>query len=1133
MIKRILILLFIFYFVGINAQENTTLYKFKKIIATNDTIYIEKGAINESFFEITDQQNSKIDSTFYKINFKKAALIFNKSYVITKDSLTVNYLKLPDYLTKEYSIYDQNSVVANELGQNLYQIESNTGIKYKPFDGLNTSGSLTRGITVGNNQNSVVNSNLDLQISGKLSDKISLKASIQDSNLPLRNGGYSQKIGEFDQIFIELAAEKWNIRAGDLFLENHKSKFLNFNKKVQGLLANVNFGSPEKSTTVFATAALVRGKYAKSNFTGQEGNQGPYKLKGDNGELYILVIPGSERVFVNGILKKLGETADYIIDYNAGEIKFTTQYPITSEMRIVIEYQYTDQNYTRFVTYAGANHEAKKWSIGTYIYSESDNKNQPIQQNLTTDQALILAHAGDAISLMNAPSAYQDSYSANKILYKKNNVSGIEIFEYSNNQTDVLFNVRFSFVGTNAGNYIVSNSSAIGKIYQYLPPIAGILQGNYEPIIRLIAPTQIQMATVLGKFNPTEKTVFDFELSVSNNDKNLFSNIDDNDNQGIAAKINFKQRLLSNKWKIDGFGNYQFVQKNFSTIERLFTIEFNRDWNLTNFSGNQSYLVSGLDFSLPTKGKITYQYENLSFTETFSGNRHKIDGLFQLNNFTFQNNGSYLKSDGLYSKSEFIRNQFQARLHHKRNWIGNSLRLENNQERLKTTNQLSSLSQKFIEFGGFVGRGDSTKVFVEIGFLKRANDSLQNGFLKRVNQSNSYYLNSKMIKNEKNDLSIFVNYRTLDFENPAIKNQNSLNSKLLHNGRFFNDLMQTTTVFETTSGTIAQQEFTYLEVSPGMGVYLWNDYNQNGIQELQEFEVSPFTDQAKFVRVFLPNQVFVKTHQNRFSESLVLNPNHWQNEMGFKKILSYFYNQTSYSMDRKETRNSDGFNLNPFKNSDDLLGLNANFRNSLFYNRGKQQHSITYTYLNNHSKNLLSVGSVENSSVAHQLQYAHLFQKLWLISLDTKTIQSAAKTENYSSRNYELAVFKFEPKITYLFSQSANLELFYEQQNKQNKIGVESLKQNKFGVSFAYANNKKFTISGEFSLYNNNFIGNESSAVAFQMLEGLQAGKNTTWRLLLQKNLTQYLQLSLNYQGRKSETSQTIHTGNVQLRASF
>ena len=57
------------------------------------------------------------------------------------------------------------------------------------------------------------------------------------------------------------------------------------------------------------------------------------------------------------------------------------------------------------------------------------------------------------------------------------------------------------------------------------------------------------------------------------------------------------------------------------------------------------------------------------------------------------------------------------------------------------------------------------------------------------------------------------------------------------------ELIQTTVAYETASGTIAQQEFTYLEVNPGQGVYMWNDYNNNGIQELQEFEIAAFPDQ--------------------------------------------------------------------------------------------------------------------------------------------------------------------------------------------------------------------------------------------------------------------------------------------------
>ena len=105
-----------------------------------------------------------------------------------------------------------------------------------PFDGLTTSGSISRGVTIGNNQNSVLNSELDLQITGKLNDKVSLRASIQDANIPLQESGYSQRLDEFDQVFIELFSNNWSIRAGDIDLLNTNSYFANFSKRVQGFI---------------------------------------------------------------------------------------------------------------------------------------------------------------------------------------------------------------------------------------------------------------------------------------------------------------------------------------------------------------------------------------------------------------------------------------------------------------------------------------------------------------------------------------------------------------------------------------------------------------------------------------------------------------------------------------------------------------------------------------------------------------------------------------------------------------------------------------------------------------------------------------------------------------------------------
>ena len=1124
---------------AVYGQETNGLFKNRKIAPVTDTIQIDSVSINNAFFTLKDRNGKDIDTTLYHVDFKHSTLVFKNGYT-PQDTLFMRYLSYPEYLTKKYSIYDDSRVVDNNATgtQNLYRVTRDPLNTFKPFDGLNTSGSITRGITVGNNQNAVVNSNLDLQITGKLSNKVSLRASIQDSNIPLQEGGYSQKLDEFDQIFIELFSDNWSIRAGDLFLENRQSRFLNFNKKVQGISTNFSFGDDDSKTTIFAAAALVRGQYARSTFTGQEGNQGPYKLRGPNDELYILVISGSERVFVNGILLERGENNDYIIDYNAGEIIFTSLFPITSEMRINVEYQYTVQSYTRLLTYGGITHEEEKWSIGGFVYSENDIKNQPLQQNLTEEQVEILKQAGDNTDQMIAPSAYVDTYSENKILYRKTLINGVEVFEYSNNPDDELYNVRFTYLGANMGNYILASSAAVGRIFEYVPPINGIPQGDYEPVIRLTAPQKIQIATVLGKYNPSEKTLIDFEAGMSNNDLNMYSSLDNDDNNGYAAKIDAKQRLYTGKWELDAFANYQFIQKDFRTIERLFNIEFNRDWNLngiTTTNGNQSYLTTGTTFRLPQKGQFNYQLEQLDFSGNFTGTRHVVNGRFIFNNFLIQNQGSWLNSDSDYAASEFIRNEALAKYHFGKNWVGGTIRVEDNRERLKETGQLSALSQRFNELGAFVGRGDSTKVYVELGYLQRANDSVVNGILDKVNTSRSYYMKSRLMKTEKSDLSLFVNYRNLKFTDPDIKNEQSLNSRLLYNDRYFDQLIQVTTAYETTSGTIPQQEFTYLEVEPGQGTYTWNDYNNDGIQQLEEFEVAPFPDQAKYVRVYLPNQVYIRTHQNKFSQSVTLNANQWQNEKGFKKLLSYFYNQTSFLIDRKIERKPGAFDLNPFDNSEDgLLGLNSSLRNSLFYNRGKQHHSVTYTYLKNRARTLLNAGSQESKNSSHQLQYAHLIQKLWLLGFSAQTLQSDTYSENYSSRNYEIGGFALLPKVSYIFSKNASWDLFYEYRSKENKIGeMETLYQQRVGTSFTYASDRQFSINGEFSFYGNDFTGNELSPAAYQMLEGLQAGKNITWRLLLQKNLTQFLDVNVNYQGRKSETSKAIHTGNVQLRAYF
>ncbi|WP_341216516.1 hypothetical protein [uncultured Wocania sp.] len=1115
------------------AQNKNSNYKTKKV-AVKDTIRIDSVSINPNSFSIKAKDNSIIDSTYYIVDFAKALLTLKKP--IQGDSIIINYLKFPDFLTKTYKQLDENIIVENNSNaQTLYKLsQSNESKTFIPFDGLTTSGSISRGVTIGNNQNSVLKSELDLQITGKLNDKVSLRASIQDANIPLQESGYSQRLDEFDQVFIELFSDNWNIRAGDIDLLNTDSYFASFSKRVQGLSINAKLGNDDAQTNLFAAGAFVRGQFTRSEFKAQEGNQGPYKLQGQNGELFVLIVSGSETVYVNGVAAKRGENQDYIIDYNAGEIIFNSTFPITSEMRITVDYQVSERNYSRLVAYGGGRFESDKLKLGVSVYSENDAKNQPLQQNLSSEQVQILANAGDDRAQMVAPSEVLEALNENRILYKKELINGVEAFTFSNNPDDELYRVTFTQVGENQGDYILSSINAINNIYEYV----GVNQGNYAPIVQLIAPTKLQIAVINGSYNPTEKTAIHFEAAGSKNDLNLFSGLNDKDNDGFAGKLKITQNIIKKDslWSLNTFIDGDFIQKNFKTIERLYNAEFSRDWNIENPLGNQQFTKTGLQLIHPKKGIINYQFEHLEFSENFNGNRHVANINVLLNKFNINSNSSFLKATSNINTSTFLRSYNRITYGMKNSWIGTKLAVEANEQKDITTQILTPLSQKFKSYEVLVGVGDSTKVFAEIGYKNRVNDSIRNNKLQKVNISNTFYLDSKLIQNTNTNLSLFANYRTLKSEDDTIDDEQSINSRLQFNQKLFKQILLWNTVFETNSGTLPQQDFTYVEVEPGQGNYTWIDYNTNGIQELEEFEIAQFQDQGKYIRVLLPNRIYIKTHQNRLSQTVTINPSQWSvSDNKSRKFWSHFYNQTSYLIDRKIKREGNSFNLNPFENdADNQLGLQLNFRNVLFFNRGKQRYTTSYTYLSNQSRNILSVGFIENSLKSHQFNFNHKIEESWLLSFQSAFDKNESISENFTSKNYNFDETLFNPKISYLFNDNSRFDIFYQHTKKKNTIGAfEALKQQKYGVSFALSNKEKNAINGELNYFYNAFNGGANTPVSYQMLEGLQPGKNLTWSLLAQKKLTTFLDLNLNYFGRKTETSKTIHTGTIQLRAYF
>ncbi|MFK5957593.1 MAG: hypothetical protein QM495_01855 [Lutibacter sp.] len=1129
--KGLLLLLVLLISVSIHAQIQSENAHLKSFLIKNDTLKIDTISISPFNFKVFSNKNIEIDTSKYSVDFSKALLFFKKENLTKFSKIKIQYTSYPTFLTKNYFKFDKKLIVPKATNQTqLYSLTSNEKkLPFKPFNGLNTVGHITRGVTIGNNQNSVVNSTLDLQIAGKLSDKVTLKASIVDTNLPIQENGNTYKLNEFDRVFIELSSDKWQIYAGDIYLNNSETNFLRFNKKVSGLAVSASIKKENSELKIETSGAIVKGKYKKVQFNGQEGNQGPYKLSDLNTNTYILILSGTEQIYANGRLLKRGENNDYTIDYNTAEITFSTTFPLTADMRITAEYQFTDRVYTRFVTYNNVTYKSDKLSVSGYFYNENDLKNQPLEQGLSNEQKQILANAGNDSNAMVTPSAFIDTFSEDKILYKKTFIGIDEVFEYSTNENDELYNVIFTYVGENLGSYHLKDVIATGKIFEYI----GENSGNYNPVIQLIAPNKLQIAVFKASYNPTEKTSIHAETAFSNNDENLFSTIDNSTNTGLATKFSWEQVIFQKKWQLKSNLKFDFIHKDFKSIERIQAIEFNRDWNIETTIGNQKLISTTLSLSNQKNNSVNYEFSNLEFSDYFKGNKHHLFGNLSHKNFSFNFNSSLLNSKTTTEKGTFLRYYLNSKYNLKKSWFGVTLNAEKNEQTSIFTQTLSNLSHKFNEIETFFGVGDSTKVYTQIGVNFRTTDSIQNTKFEQVNTSNTFYLKSSFINSETANLNAYINYRTV--KNANFKDEESLNSKIVYKQQLFHQFLTFNMVYQTLSGTLPQQDFTYLKTEPGQGFYTWIDYNENGVKELNEFEIAQFSDQAEYLRIILPTVDYIATYQNKFTQTISINPQQWNSKKGIKKLASHFYNQTFILIDSKQQKMTKKFNLNPFDiTNENLLGLNFNLNNGLYFNKGKKNFSTTYRFIKSQNKTTTTIDNLENKIELHQLQFEHKLGDFWQVNFDVSTSKNNTNSLNYSNRNYNLNNSKLLPKLSYYYTEKSYFSVFYEHKNKENSIGdLEVLKSDKLGGILNYRNNEKNNLKAEFNFFKNNFEGVSHSPVAYQMLEGLQPGKNYTWSLLFQRKLNSYLNLNINYLGRKSETSKTIHTGTVQLKAFF
>ncbi|NCA22902.1 MAG: hypothetical protein EBS86_17475, partial [Crocinitomicaceae bacterium] len=358
-------------------------------------------------------------------------------------------------------------------------------------------GSISRGVSFGNNQDLGINSSLNLELSGNISPNLKVLASVSDANLPIQPDGNTNKLQEFDQVFIQIYNDNLKVVAGDFWISKPKGYFLTYKKRAQGLTGEYSWlTAKENKWTTQVSGALSKGKFNRQIIQGIESNQGPYRLVGNENEPFILILAGTERVYIDGKMLTRGQEFDYVIDYNTSELTFTSRNQITKDSRIVVEFQYSDQNYARSLFQTATTFKSENVEFWLNTYSEQDAKNQSLQQSLSGSQKQYLSEIGDNLNLARISSIDSVGFIENQILYRiTDSLSYDSVLVFSVNPNQAKYRATFQLVGGNKGNYVLDSYNALGKVYKWVEPINGIPQGQYAPSRLIVTPKQNQVVS--------------------------------------------------------------------------------------------------------------------------------------------------------------------------------------------------------------------------------------------------------------------------------------------------------------------------------------------------------------------------------------------------------------------------------------------------------------------------------------------------------------------------------------------------------------------------------------------------------------------------------------------------------------
>ncbi|RYY40675.1 MAG: hypothetical protein EOO08_05980 [Chitinophagaceae bacterium] len=1102
------------------------------------------------------------DSAF-RVDIARSVLYWKRRP--TGDSIRINYRVFPYKLTSVAQRMNYDSI---RYFSYLKPFEFNEGKEPDNrslfnFGNLQYNGSFGRGLSFGNAQDAVVNSNFNLQLSGMLADSIEIAAAITDNNIPIQPDGTTQQLNEFDQVFLQFSKKNWKLNLGDIDLRQNNLYFLNFYKRLQGVTFQTNYalGNNSKGSSL-VSGSIAKGKFFRNIIDATsrpdlqlEGNQGPYRLRGANNEFFFIVLANSERVFLDGVLLQRGEDQDYVINYNTAEVTFTPKHLISKDSRIQIEFEYADRNFLNSNLYAYQTLDiGEKFSLKIGAFQNADARNSSINQTLDDPQKRFLASIGDSIDQAFYPNAVFDSFSRNRILYEKVYVTGGPVldsfYRYSTDSLLARYSLSFTEVGAGRGNYIPDFNGANGKVYQYVAPVNGLRQGSFEPVVRLVTPKKQQVLSIAADYKFDARNLLHVELGASNYSANTFSTRDAADDKGFAGRIQYSNttRLAASRaLELTSTIDLEHEQKQFRPLERLRFVEFTREWGLpldqTGIAADET--IARFSAQLEDNRKHIFKYQLMSYRRNtdYRGLQHILQHSFTLGGWMFANQFAVTSFRNSLEQGRFLRPVIDAsRVFPALNNIRFGVRynLEDNVVRNVAQDTVTTSSFSFDQWTAYLKTDEAKRNRYSLSFFTRSDKYPFEKGIARGDRSYNASFGAELLSNEHHQVILSASYRQLEVYNSKVSRQQkdrTFLGRVEYQVNEFKGFITGNTLYEVGSGQEQRRDITYYEVPPGRGEFAWNDYNGDGIQQLNEFEIAQFPDQARWIRIFIPTNDFIKANYTTLNYSLQFTPRNLFGDSKRGRFLKRFTWQTAMQKTKKGVAKGD-VDFNPFKYSlqdTGLLTAATSWNNTISFNRFSQQWGVDLSNLQNTGKSLLTYGYESRRINDWLLKLRWNISTAFTVNINSKLGRSSLYTPSFNNRNYNIQSKSTEPQLVFLRGSTLRVQAGYKYDVRANEpeFGVEASTAHSLNLESKYSVLQNGSITGRFTFSNIDYPFTPNTTVSYIMLEGLLPGRNYLWSIDFTKRVLRNIEVNLQYEGRQAGASNTVHIGRASLRALF